>query len=112
MTDFVALLNQYPELRGFLAALLVLPLLVAFFSSNNKKGAEPARVNTKIKLDTAKVVDFVKCPEMEDMAQYKDGKLVMCRCWKSETFPYCDGSHVKHNKDAGDNVGPLIIQKL
>ena len=46
---------------------------------------------------------------MEDMAQFKDGKLVMCRCWKSENFPYCDGSHVKHNKDCGDNCGPLII---
>ncbi|KAJ1403772.1 hypothetical protein B484DRAFT_225131, partial [Ochromonadaceae sp. CCMP2298] len=33
------------------------------------------------------------------------------RCWKSETFPYCDGSHVKHNKETGDNLGPLIIKK-
>jgi len=33
----------------------------------------------------------------------------MCRCWKSKTFPMCDGSHVKHNKDNDDNVGPLIV---
>lgn len=26
-------------------------------------------------------------------------------------FPMCDGTHVKHNKDTGDNVGPLIISK-
>jgi CDGSH-type Zn-finger protein len=40
-----------------------------------------------------------------------DGKCVMCRCWKSKTFPKCDGSHVAHNKATGDNVGPLIISK-
>lgn len=32
-----------------------------------------------------------------------------CRCWKSDTFPLCDGAHVAHNKDTGDNVGPLIV---
>lgn len=32
-----------------------------------------------------------------------------CRCWKSETFPLCDGAHVAHNKETGDNVGPLIL---
>jgi hypothetical protein len=26
-------------------------------------------------------------------------------------FPNCDGSHVAHNKDTGDNVGPLIVTK-
>ena len=26
-------------------------------------------------------------------------------------FPYCDGSHNAHNKDTGDNVGPLKINK-
>lgn len=26
-------------------------------------------------------------------------------------FPYCDGSHSKHNDETGDNVGPLIIKK-
>ncbi len=24
-------------------------------------------------------------------------------------FPYCDGAHAVHNKETGDNVGPLII---
>mmetsp|Transcript_41154 Transcript_41154/g.77114 ORF Transcript_41154/g.77114 Transcript_41154/m.77114 type:complete len:90 (-) Transcript_41154:201-470(-) len=38
-----------------------------------------------------------------------DGKAVFCRCWKSATFPYCNGAHVAHNKATGDNVGPLII---
>lgn len=31
------------------------------------------------------------------------------RCWKSGTFPLCDGKHVEHNKATGDNVGPLIV---
>ena len=59
------------------------------------------------------------------------GKKVFCRCWKSKTFPYCDGSHVavstqrrtaptqrltrgsraQHNKATGDNLGPLIVTK-
>ena len=34
-----------------------------------------------------------------------------CRCWKSSTFPLCDGSHGKHNAATGDNVGPLIVSK-
>ena len=25
-------------------------------------------------------------------------------------FPYCDGAHKQHNKDTGDNVGPIKIQ--
>ncbi len=36
---------------------------------------------------------------------------VFCRCWKSNKFPYCDGSHNKHNQVTGDNVGPLIVKK-
>lgn len=36
-------------------------------------------------------------------------KKVYCRCWLSGTFPLCDASHVAHNKETGDNVGPLIV---
>ena len=67
------------------------------------------------------------------MADIEDsGKKVYCRCWKSKTFPLCDGSHVavrpafalrlhprrsraaalaQHNKETGDNLGPLIVTK-
>jgi len=44
-------------------------------------------------------------------SELKGKKTVVCRCWKSGTFPMCDGSHVKHNEAVGDNVGPLIIEK-
>ena len=40
-----------------------------------------------------------------------EGKRVYCRCWRSSTFPLCDGSHGKHNAATGDNVGPLIVSK-
>jgi len=62
------------------------------------------RVNNSHKLESAKVVDSI---DIEDMGD----KGVFCRCWKSKKFPYCDGSHTKHNADTGDNVGPLIVKK-
>ena len=37
--------------------------------------------------------------------------VFVARCWRSGTFPLCDGSHVKHNKATGDNVGPLLVKK-
>ena len=63
-----------------------------------------------IKLDSEKVVDFETAPKGKN-DKGEDNKAVMCRCWKSKKFPYCDGSHVKHNKETGDNVGPLIIKQ-
>lgn len=44
---------------------------------------------------------------MEDLEA--GNKKVYCRCWLSGTFPACDGTHMKHNKATGDNVGPLIV---
>jgi len=32
-----------------------------------------------------------------------------CRCWQSEKFPMCDGSHHKVNKENDDNVGPIGV---
>jgi len=61
-------------------------------------------VNLCHKKDCDKVVDSV---DIEDLGD----KAVFCRCWKSKKFPYCDGSHNKHNQTTGDNVGPLIIGK-
>ena len=63
--------------------------------------AEGAKINTMVDLDSPKVVtqDTLEAGE----------KKVYCRCWKSGTFPLCDAAHVEHNKENGDNVGPLIV---
>ena len=49
---------------------------------------------------------MVDSVDIEDLGD----KGVFCRCWKSEKFPYCDGSHNQHNEESGDNVGPLIVK--
>jgi len=59
--------------------------------------------NDSIKKDQDKVVDTV---DIEDIGKQK----AFCRCWKSKKFPYCDGAHAKHNKETGDNVGPLLVK--
>lgn len=58
------------------------------------------RINQYIDLDSPKVATMDKLPQ--------GGKKVYCRCWKSDAFPLCDGAHMAHNKETGDNLGPLI----
>jgi CDGSH-type Zn-finger protein len=60
-------------------------------------------INPSIRKDEEKVADFVKVTDLPP-------KAVFCRCWRSEKFPYCDGRHVAHNKETGDNVGPLVLE--
>mmetsp|Transcript_27406 Transcript_27406/g.66087 ORF Transcript_27406/g.66087 Transcript_27406/m.66087 type:complete len:105 (+) Transcript_27406:42-356(+) len=60
-----------------------------------------AKINGDQDQEAEKVVDNVKLAAGD--------KGVYCRCWKSKTFPKCDGAHNKHNEEEGDNVGPLII---
>jgi CDGSH-type Zn-finger protein len=113
--DLAKILND-PKLAELLkdpavitaAVIVILVILVSFAG---QKKVKKSMVNLKLKKEEAKVVDAVDCGEIENLAQFKDGKLVMCRCWRSEKFPYCDGSHTKHNAETGDNVGPLIIKK-
>ncbi|KAL0371602.1 UNVERIFIED_CONTAM: CDGSH iron-sulfur domain-containing protein NEET [Sesamum calycinum] len=62
-------------------------------------------INPDIRKTEEKVVDSVVVTELaKPLTAY-------CRCWRSATFPLCDGSHVKHNKATGDNVGPLLLKK-
>ncbi|KAJ8405434.1 hypothetical protein AAFF_G00319070 [Aldrovandia affinis] len=70
----------------------------------NKKSCKKSQVNKTINKDSSKVVHSF---DIEDIGS----KAVYCRCWRSKKFPYCDGSHSKHNEETGDNVGPLIIKK-
>ncbi|CAD5214226.1 unnamed protein product [Bursaphelenchus xylophilus] len=93
--------NCHAKLVAIGAGLLAGGAVVGYFVGTYLT-ARKARCNGKIKLDTDKVVDST---DIEDIGE----KKAFCRCWKSEKFPYCDGSHNKHNKDTGDNVGPLIV---
>lgn len=36
-------------------------------------------------------------------------KILNCFGYPTGTFPFCDGTHAKHNEKTGDNVGPLIV---
>ncbi|KAK9060924.1 hypothetical protein SSX86_018104 [Deinandra increscens subsp. villosa] len=58
-------------------------------------------INPEIRKTEEKVVDAVVVTELTKPV------TAYCRCWRSGTFPLCDGGHVKHNKATGDNVGPL-----
>ncbi|KAM9986377.1 hypothetical protein ACTFIY_010799 [Dictyostelium cf. discoideum] len=35
----------------------------------------------------------------------------ICRCGQSKNYPYCDGSHKKHNEETGLNDTPLKVEK-
>ena len=69
------------------------------------KKNKAARCNTSISLEKAKIVDSATISEISG-----SGGKWYCRCWKSKKWPYCDGSHTKHNQETGDNVGPLGIK--
>jgi hypothetical protein len=47
---------------------------------------------------------------LEEVA--KEGEVKFCRCWRSASFPFCDGSHDGHNLETGDNTGPVRCLKL
>ncbi|KAG0488540.1 hypothetical protein HPP92_007100 [Vanilla planifolia] len=63
------------------------------------------RINPDIRKNEEKVVDSVVISELSKSL------TAFCRCWRSGTFPLCDGSHVKHNKATDDNVAPLLVKK-
>ncbi|KAL3756885.1 hypothetical protein ACHAWU_007726 [Discostella pseudostelligera] len=78
-------------------------------SSSALHAASPSsssRINQKIDLDSPKVATIDKLFEGKGGGE---SKKVYCRCWQSNTFPLCNGAHVTHNKETGDNVGPLIV---
>eukprot|EP00890_Picochlorum_soloecismus_P001408 jgi/Picsp_1/2268/NSC_05732-R1_protein len=63
------------------------------------------QINPDIRKDEVKVVDTA------DVSTQEKPQVAYCRCWRSSTFPKCDGKHVKHNEETGDNVGPLLVKK-
>ncbi|GAB5036161.1 cdgsh iron-sulfur domain-containing protein 1 [Nannochloropsis oceanica] len=102
----------YKALEGHemvIAAVLAL-LATVFMIFKDKKVT--MHVNPSIKKDQPKVVDAFTVKDIEDMMKKdKNGVVAMCRCWRSKTFPLCDGSHTEHNKRCGDNVGPVVLKK-
>lgn len=101
MTDLKRLIEELlvqanertATLLSIIAALIV---VILFTALKPNKAPKPPQVNLSIKKESEKVVDKVPCGEIESIAEFKDGKLVMCRCWRSKNFPYCDGAHVAH----------------
>ncbi|ETV78823.1 hypothetical protein H257_07651 [Aphanomyces astaci] len=99
--------DEWQILAPFLVAVIVLLATIALSLFGGSK--KPSRrVNTSIALEKEKVVDTC---DIEDMFTKGSLKCVLCRCWKSKKFPFCDGAHNEHNKATGDNLGPLIVQK-
>ncbi|XP_024029677.1 CDGSH iron-sulfur domain-containing protein NEET isoform X1 [Morus notabilis] len=73
--------------------------------------AEGQAINPEIRKSEEKVVDSVVVTELSKPLTPYCRLLKAPWCWRSGTFPLCDGSHVKHNKATGDNVGPLLLKK-
>merc|ERR1712066_391130 len=80
----------------------ILPLL------EEKPVANSGLVNPDILKEKPKVVDVMS---KDDIDFGERDRVCFCRCWRSKTWPYCDGSHNAHNKETGDNVAPLVIKK-
>ena len=53
-------------------------------------------------------VDIIPLEELAASAN-EEGQVKFCRCWKSASFPFCDGSHDGHNMETGDNTGPVVL---
>jgi CDGSH-type Zn-finger protein len=91
-------------IKGFVAGVLITISLL--YGSSLLGGKSQSRVNNKVNVSSPKVVDTI---DIEDMVS--GDKKVLCRCWKSNSFPFCDGSHTKHNTECSDNIGPIIVKK-
>lgn len=82
----------------------VLAIGVGYSVIRSLKRKDKGQVNLSVDKSNPKVVTSV---DIEDLGN----KVVFCRCWRSKKFPYCDGSHNKHNEECEDNVGPLIVKR-
>lgn len=100
-----ATVSDWLRLLPFLGVLALLGYLAVRPFFPKKKQQKDSLINLKIQKENPKVVNEIN---IEDLCLTK---AAYCRCWRSKTFPACDGSHNKHNELTGDNVGPLILKK-
>ncbi|KAG8519435.1 CDGSH iron-sulfur domain-containing protein 2, partial [Galemys pyrenaicus] len=106
ITGFARLtVAEWLRLLPFLGVLALLGYLAVRPFLPKKKQQKDSLINLKIQKENPKVVNEIN---IEDLCLTK---AAYCRCWRSKTFPACDGSHNKHNELTGDNVGPLILKK-
>lgn len=106
ITGFARLtVAEWLRLLPFLGVLALLGYLAVRPFFPKKKQQKDSLINLKIQKENPKVVNEIN---IEDLNLTK---AAYCRCWRSKTFPACDGSHNKHNELTGDNVGPLILRK-
>ncbi|XP_072110891.1 CDGSH iron-sulfur domain-containing protein 2 [Mobula birostris] len=96
---------EWLRLLPFLGVLALLGYLAVRPFIPRKKQQKDSLINLKIQKENPKVVNEINIEDLQFT------KAAYCRCWRSKTFPVCDGSHNKHNELTGDNVGPLIIKK-
>ena len=92
----IEMLLQEPVIIVALIVPIIIVLITQFsaqkaVTDQTESGKSKRVVNLSIKKSEAKIVDKVDCGEIENLAEFQNGKLVMCRCWRSKTFPYCDG---------------------
>ncbi|RWS24530.1 CDGSH iron sulfur domain-containing protein-like protein, partial [Leptotrombidium deliense] len=93
--------NRYVAILPWITSFVAVGAAIYFYKFKNKDGSQ---INESISKDQSKIVHTFDIEEL-------DKKTAYCRCWRSKKFPYCDGTHAKHNEETGDNVGPLILQK-
>lgn len=98
--------NEWVQLVPFVVTTSVVVYLVvsALLPSKPPKKPDEDWVNKTVQKDKDKVADVI---QIEDLGE----KVAFCRCWKSKKFPHCDGSHNQHNKETGDNVGPVVLKR-
>ena len=48
-------------------------------------------------------------PERQSLEVVPEQRVALCRCWRSKTFPLCDGSHRALNEEQTHPVGPIIV---
>ncbi|CAF0774852.1 unnamed protein product [Brachionus calyciflorus] len=94
-----------------LLSVLALFSYILFREINNLgKKKQVSWVNKSLMKNKPKIADIYTKEDISKIID-KEKKVAYCRCWKSQSFPFCDGSHTFHNTVTGDNVGPLVLRE-